>query len=149
MAIFATISDVTEYEPTILEYGIQDFTDSLTKAQADVERYLRINWWPTQQIGKYDITIVGTYIEMEPEKLVASQMTRATVYCALGYYIYSKLSRFEPELDMFHMKMEYYKRMYSEEIDMVIRDGVEYDLDSSGTITDTERTPTYFLRLRR
>ena len=149
MATFATISNVKEYEPTILDYGVQDFDDSLIKAQADVERYLRINWWPTQQIGKYDITIIGTNLEMDANKLTPSQMTRATVYCALGYYIYSKLSRFEPELDMFHMKMEYYKRMYSEEIDLVIRDGVEYDIDSNGIITDAEKTPSYFLRLRR
>lgn len=149
MATFATFSDVKEYEPTIGDYGIQTFDPELAKAQADVVRYLRINWWPTQQIGKYDITVVGVNVELNEDKLTPSQLTRATVYCALGYYIYPKLSRFEPDLDMFHMKMEYYKKMYAEEIDLVIRDGVEYDLDSSGTITDTERAPSYFLRLKR
>lgn len=146
---FATISDIQEYEPNILDYGIPSFDDALTKAQADVERYLRVNWWPSQQIGRFDITIIGFNAEMDPNKLTESQFTRATVYCALAYYVYPKLSKFEPELDVFQMKMDFYKKMYAEEIDMVIRDGVEYDIDSSGDITDAEKVPQYFLRLKR
>lgn len=146
---FATITDITEYEPDILNYGIQSFDDALAKAQSDVERYLRVNWWPTQQIGRYDISVIGTNLEMDPAKLTDSQLTRATVYCALGYYIYPRLSKFEPDMDVFAMKLDYYKKMYAEEIDMVIRDGVEYDIDSSGDITDAEREPQYFLRLKR
>lgn len=146
---FADISDLQEYEPDVLNYGIPNFDDALSKAQADVERYLRVNWWPSQQIGRFDVTIVGTNLELDANKLTESQFTRATVYCALGYYIYPRLSKFEPEMDMFQMKLDYYKRMYAEEIDLVIRDGVEYDLDSSGDITDAEKVPQYFLRLKR
>lgn len=146
---FATISNIQEYEPDVLNFGIQNFDDALTKAQADVERYLRVNWWPSQQIGRFDITVVGTNMEMDPNKLTDSQFTRATVYCALGYYIYPRLSKFEPTLDIFQMKLDYYKKMYAEEIDLVIRDGVEYDLDSNGQISDAEKVPQYFLRLKR
>jgi hypothetical protein len=146
---FATISDVKEFEPNIDEYGIQTFTEQLSKAQADVERYLRVHWWPSQQIGRFDISIIGTNAEMDAGKLTESQLTRATVYCALGYYIFPLLSKFEPDLDVFQMKMDYYKKMYAEEIQMVISDGVEYDIDSSGDITDAEKTPQYFLRLQR
>lgn len=146
---FATISDVKEFEPNIDDYGIQTFTDQLSKAQADVERYLRVHWWPSQQIGRFDISIIGTNAEMDAGKLTESQLTRATVYCALGYYIFPLLSKFEPDLDVFQMKMDYYKKMYAEEIQMVISDGVEYDIDSSGDITDAEKTPQYFLRLQR
>lgn len=146
---FATISDVKEYEPNIDDYGIQTFTEQLSKAQADVERYLRVHWWPSQQIGRFDITIIGVNAEMDANKLTESQLTRATVYCALGYYIFPLLSKFEPDLDVFQMKMDYYKKMYAEEIQMVISDGVEYDIDSSGDITDAEKTPQYFLRLQR
>jgi len=146
---FADISDLQEYEPDVLNYGIPNFDDALSKAQADVERYLRVNWWPSQQIGRFDVTIVGTNVELDANKLTESQFTRATVYCALGYYIYPRLSKFEPEMDMFQMKLDYYKKMFAEEINMVIRDGVEYDLDSSGDITDAEKVPQYFLRLKR
>ncbi len=146
---FATISDIQEYEPDVLNYGIQNFDDALTKAQADVERYLRINWWPTKQIGRFDISVIGVDSEMNATLLTDSQFTRATVYCALGYYIYPKLSKFEPTLDIFQMKLDYYKKMYAEEIDLVIRDGVEYDINSDGTVQDAEKTTNYFLRLKR
>ena len=146
---FATITDILEYEPNILDYGIQNFDDSLSKSQADVERHLRIHWWPTMQVGRFDITIIGAYSEMNPDLLTDSQFTRACVYHALGYYIFPQLSKFEPDLDVFQMKLDYYRKMYAEEIDLVIRDGVEYDLDSSGTIQDAEKTPQYFLRLKR
>ena len=147
---FATITDIQEYEPDILNYGIPDFDDALTKAQADVERYLRINWWPTLQLGRFDITIINSrYSEMDATKLSNSQLSRATVYAALGYYIFPRLSKFEPDMDVFQIKYDYYKKMYAEEIDLVIRDGVEYDADDSNTVTDNEKIPNYFLRLKR
>jgi hypothetical protein len=149
VATFATINDIQEYEPDILNYGLPSFDDALNKAQADVERYLRIHWWPTMQIGKYDITIIGTYSEMDATKLTDSQLTRATVYCALGYYIYPRLSKFEPEMDVFQIKLDYYKKAYAEEIGLVIRDGVEYDLDNDNVVSDAEKVPNYFLRLKR
>jgi hypothetical protein len=147
---FATITDIQEYEPDILNYGIPDFDDALTKAQADVERYLRINWWPTMQMGRYDITVINSrYSEMEASKLSDSQLARATVYAALGYYIFPRLSKFEPDMDVFQIKYDYYKKMYAEEIDLVIRDGVEYDANDDNAITDNEKIPNYFLRLKR
>lgn len=146
---FATITDITEYEPDILNYGLPDFDDAIAKAEQDVKRYLRVNWWPSQQIGRFDITIVGFNAEMDETKLTDSQFTRATVYCALGYYIYPRLSKFEPTLDVFQMKYDYYKKMYAEEIDMVIRDGIDYDVDGDGNVTAAEKTTNYFLRLKR
>jgi len=146
---FATITDITAYEPDILNYGLPNFDDAIAKAEQDVKRYLRVNWWPSQQIGRFDITIVGFNAEMDETKLTDSQFTRATVYCALGYYIYPRLSKFEPTLDVFQMKYDYYKKMYAEEIDMVIRDGIEYDVDDDGNVTAAEKTPNYFLRLKR
>ena len=88
-------------------------------------------------------------IEPDEDLYTASQLSRACVYNALGYHIYPKLSRFEPDLDVFERKMEFYRQEYERELDLVLRDGVEYDRDSSGTITDTEKTATHFLRLKR
>lgn len=146
---FASITDIQAYEPDILDYGIQNFDDEIARSEEDVKRHLRIHWWPSQQIGKYDVTIIGFNAEMNDNLLTDSQFTRATVYHALGYYIFPKLSRFEPDLDVFQVKMDFYKNMFAEEIDLVIRDGVEYDIDSSGSITDVEKAPQHFNRLRR
>lgn len=151
MAItLATIEDVVLYEPDIENYGISDFDADITRAQADVFRDLRIRWWPTQQIGLYDVKYVaGGDVEPDEDLYTASQLTRACVYQALGFHIYPKLSRFEPDVDVFERKMEHYRAEYTRELDLVLRDGVEYDLDSSGTVTDQEKQATHFLRLKR
>ena len=151
MAItLATIDNVKEYEPDILNYGLADFTAELTKAQADVLRDMRIRWWPTQQMGLYDLRILGTgQTEPDEDLYTASQFTRACVYQALGFHIYPKLAKFEPDLDIFERKMEFYRKEYERELDLVLRDGVEYDLDSSGTVSDAEKQTESFLRLKR
>lgn len=149
MATLATISDIEQYEPDILDYGIPDFDDEITRAQADVFRDLRIKWWPTQQIGLYDAKYITGALEPDEDLYTASQLTRATAYQALGFHIYPKLAKFEPETDIFERKMEFYREEYAREFDLVLRDGVEYDLDSSGTVTDAEKEPTHYLRLKR
>lgn len=150
MAILATITDIKEYEPDIENYGINDFAAEITKAQNDVFRDLRIRWWPTQQIGLYDVKFLTTgQIEPDDDLYNASQLTRAACYQALGFHIYPKLAKFEPDMDIFERKMQFYRNEYERELDLVLRDGVEYDLNSSGTIDDAEKEPTHYLRLKR
>jgi|TARA_B100000519_G_scaffold4060_1_gene3917 hypothetical protein len=150
MPTLATISDVQDYEPDILNYGIQDFDAEITKAQSDVFRDLRIRWWPTYSINVYDIKkLAGNNLEPDEDLYTASQLTRATAYHALGYHIYPKLAKFEPETDLFERKMEFYRKEYEREMDLVLRDGLEYDADSSGTVDDIEREATHYLRLKR
>lgn len=145
-----TISDITEYEPDILNYGIPDFDQEIIRAQQDVFRLLRIRFWPTQQIGLYDVThLAGSDQEPDEDLYTASQLTRAAVYHCLGHHIYPKLAKFEPDEDIFERKMNFYRQEFEKEFDLVLRDGVEYDRDSSGTVDDTERTPTHHLRLKR
>jgi len=145
----ATIADVLEYEPNIQDFGIFEWDDALEKGRQDVLRHLRIEWFPTQQLGKFDITVIGTNVEMDEDKLDADQLKRAHVYRTLAYYIFPRLSKFEPELDVFQMRMEHYRNLWREEIDDVIKDGVHYDIDSDGTFSDLEKESTYFGRLRR
>ena len=49
MANFSTDSDLTFYQPDILTFGIASFTspnDYHAQARADIERELRIKWFP-------------------------------------------------------------------------------------------------------
>ena len=45
--------------------------------------------------------------------------------------------------------MDYYKRAYSSEFEDLLRDGIEYDDDNSGTVTSSEKEPYHRLRLVR
>tara|TARA_A100001201_G_scaffold41668_1_gene42658 strand:- start:3541 stop:3990 length:450 start_codon:yes stop_codon:yes gene_type:complete len=145
-----TIDDIKKYEPNILDYGIDSFEQDITEAAKDVTRDLRIRWWPSYaNSGKYDISVLNSSLEMDDGKLTASQFTRAVVYFALGYHIMPKLSSFNAESDLFERKFEFYRKEYSREFEKVVLDGVEYDLDSSGSITNSEKEPTYYRRLKR
>ena len=79
MTTLATISDIQEYEPDILDFGIPNFEDEITKAQNDVFRDLRIQWWPTQMVGAYDVKYLAGSVEPSENLYTASQLTRATV----------------------------------------------------------------------
>jgi len=145
-----TIADIQDYEPDILNYGIPDFDEEITKAQSDVFRDLRIRWWPTQNIGLYDIKYLSTgQTEPDEDMYTASQLTRAAVYQCLGFHVYPKLAKFDAEQDIYERKMDFYRKEYEREMDLVLRDGVEYDMDSSGNVSDAEKEPTHFLRLKR
>ena len=151
MAIsLCTLSDIQEYEPDITDYGLPSFDNEITRANADVVRDIRVKWWPTQQIGLYDINYLGANsIEMNEDLLTASQWTTAAVYQVLGFHILPKLSKFEVDGDVFQNKMQYYRKEYEREFDLILRDGVEYDLDSSGTVENREKEAQHYLRLKR
>ena len=148
--ILATIADIETFEPDVLNFGIPDFDGEIAKAQSDIFRDLRIQWFPTYKNSLYDISVLTSgQIEPDEDLYTASQLTRACAYNALGFHIYPKLAKFEPEQDLFERKMEFYRKEYDRELSLILRDGVEYDADSSGTVSDTEKELTYFLRLKR
>jgi hypothetical protein len=149
MSQFANDDNLIEYEPQIREFGIQSFSDLHEKTYDDIIRLLNIEWFPTAEYGKYDISIIGSKTKLSPSKLTTSQFTRAACYHVLAYYIYPKLSTFDPNGDAFREKMKYYKEKFREEFELILKSGVEYDVDSSGTISDSERQPFNFGRLIR
>jgi hypothetical protein len=150
MSTFANDTNILEYEPDIQKYGIAEFDSLHEKSYDDIIRLLNIRWWPKADYGRYDITIVGTSSEkLSPSRLTASQFTRAAVYHVLAHYIYPRLSTFDPDGDLFREKMQYYKQKFEEEFDLILRAGVEYDADSSGTITDSEQRSFHHNRLVR
>ena len=148
MANYSADSDLEQYEPDIKNYGIQDFSDLHALSTADIKRDILIEWWPRAGYGRYDIT-TGSIAEMEDSLLQDSQWTRAAVYHVLGHYVYPRLSTFDPAGDVFREKMLYYRQEYKTEFDKILREGVKYDYDSSGTITTSEKKPTHFNRLVR
>ena len=148
MANYSADSDLEQYEPDIKNYGIQDFSDLHALSTADIKRDILIEWRPRAGYGRYDIT-TGSIAEMEDSLLQDSQWTRAAVYHVLGHYVYPRLSTFDPAGDVFREKMLYYRQEYKTEFDKILREGVKYDYDSSGTITTSEKKPTHFNRLVR
>ena len=149
MATFASDSDLLEYVPDIKKYGIQEFTTEHEKTYDDIIRLLNIKWWPTAEYGRFDLSVVGGTTKLDATKLDPSQFTRAAVYHVLAYYIFPKMSSFDPDRDAFREQMDFYKGKFEEEFQLIISVGVNYDLDSSGTFEDGEKQTFYSGRLIR
>jgi hypothetical protein len=135
---FSTDSDLTALLPDILTLGISSFTDEHARAQADIEREIRNKWWDK----------TGFSGELNTALLTDSQWTRAAAYLVLWRYALPQLTNWV-DGDRFQNMIEFYRARYSEEMDAIFRDGVEYDADNDSTVTNTEKQPRYSGRLFR
>tara|TARA_R100001086_G_scaffold72369_1_gene34766 strand:- start:2396 stop:2854 length:459 start_codon:yes stop_codon:yes gene_type:complete len=150
---FATRSDLTVYQPDIGDMGLSTSQQDtyVTQAIADVQRDIRNRWWSVYQTTKLrDISHLDE-VEMDNSKLTDSQWTRCTVYRALGFLICPALTKFNPTgaEDRFQKMGEYYRTLYEQEFNDVLRDGVEYDQDGNSSIANSEKRPTHLLKLVR
>jgi len=135
---FSNDGDLMELVPDILSLGIDSFSQEHARAQADIERKIRADWWDKR----------GYSGELVPSKLTSSQWTRCSVYLVLWKYALPKLTNWVDN-DRFLGMIDFYKSRYGEEIEAVFRDGVEYDADGDGTVTDKEKEPINSGRLVR
>lgn len=146
MTQYASLDDLLEQDPTIQDYGILDWDAELIKSSNEINRVLKVRWYQAYQ--KRFPSIIN--VEFDPNKLLASQFTQATVYHALAYHICPKLTQFSGgEPDKFQQMMEYYQGRFEHEMDLILREGVQYDLDGDSTYEATERKPVNALRLVR
>ena len=127
---YSNDSDLMKLVPDILSLGIESFVLEHPKAKADIERELRIKWWPRK----------GLSGEMDASKLTGTQFTMASSYLVLWRYALPQLTNWV-DGDRFGNMIDFYKARYGEELEAVLSDGIEYDADGDGTVTDEEKQP--------
>jgi hypothetical protein len=127
---FSNDTNLTDLLPDILTLGISSFADDHAKAQADIERELRIKWWPRKNIAG----------EMDNTKLTDSQFTRTASYLVLWRYALPQLTNWV-DGDRFQGMIDFYKARYGEELESVLSDGVDYDVDGDGVVKEDEKQP--------
>lgn len=135
---FATNGDLLKYIPTIFDHGTEDFTDEIAQAEADVKRYIEINWYNKTFGTGYDQIGRRVGADFDETLLTATQWTRATVYRSLYSYILPQLATWR-DGDSFVEQIKHYRERYHEEIDAEMAKGVEYDLNDDGTIQRNEK----------
>jgi hypothetical protein len=145
LMIFATYNDLKEVEPNIDEYGVIEWDIELERASEEVTRILRVRWYKEYQ-RRHPII---HKIDLDPAKLRASQFTKATVFYAMAYHICTKLTQFTPEEDRFKVMMDYYQGRFEHEMDLILREGVDYDLNDDEVFSSEERGKIDTQRLRR
>ena len=140
---------------SILGYGITDFGTQLQYAEDDVLRKIRAEWWERYRhtVRFKDITKV-TSVEMTDTKLTDAQWKRSVVYRALAEYIFPQLTKWKDGdsgdgKDSFQVQIDFYRDRFNEEFQSVLKDGVEYDEDGGGSVSNSEKEAIHTLRLVR
>lgn len=85
---------------------------------------------------------------MDASLLTDSQFTRCSAYLVLWKYALPQLTNWVQD-DRFQNMMDFYKARYGEELESILRDGVEYDDDDNDVIDDDEKKSIHSGRLNR
>ena len=143
---YATLNDLVQVEPTITDYGVLEWDVELARSETEINRILKVRWYQAYQ--KSHPSIIN--VEFDATLLDPTQFTQATVYHAMAYHICPKLTQFSgAEPDKFQVMMEYYRGRFEHEMDLVLREGVRYDLDDDNTYESSEIKSVTSLRLVR
>lgn len=142
--IYASIEDLLVVEPTITDYGVLDWDLELERSTTEINRVLKVRWFLA-----YQKKTNSTQQDFNANLLDSTQFTQACVYHALAYHICPKLTQFTPEEDKFTVMMKYYAGRFEHEMDLILREGVRYDLNDDGVVDNFEKQATASLRLRR
>ena len=135
---FSTDTDLQDLVPDILQLGIDSFTAEHTKAQNDIIRELRIGWWDKK----------GLSGELNSAYLTESQFTRCASYLVLWKYALPQLTNWV-DGDRFQSMITFYKSRFGEELDSILRDGVEYDANNDSVVSTEEKKSIHSGRLNR
>lgn len=136
---FSTDTDLTAISPDILSLGIASFADEHAKAEADIKRELRAKWWPyTGYSGEMDDTLL----------INEAQFTRCNAYLVLWKYALPKLTNWV-DGDRFREMQAFYKDLYNQELQAILDDGVQYDRDGDGLVSQAEKIQNIAGRLTR
>lgn len=143
---YATLSDLLQVEPTIQEYGVLDWDIELARSETEINRILKVRWY--QQYQRQHPSIQNS--DLDTDLLDPTQFTQATVYHSLAYHICPKLTQHSGgEPDKFQVMMNYYQGRFEHEMDLILREGVRYDLDEDSNFERGETGKISNLRLVR
>jgi len=152
---FIQDTDLVEFVPDILGFGVADFSTQNLRASDDVFERLLNEWWPQAISRFYGLTrqnidtMFPTLPTLDVNKLDTAALKPLTCYRALGHYILPLLAGdADANGDLFTRRADRYDRFYSEEWKKVIRLPL-YDFNADGAFSMVERKRAIGRRLVR
>lgn len=143
---YATYDDLKSIEANIDEYGVLEWDIELERSANEINRVLKVRWYATYLRQHPRLS----QVDFDPSLLDPTQFTQATVYHAMAYHICPKLTQFSgAEPDKFQVMMQYYQGRFEHEMDLILREGVRYDVDGDDAFERDERDQGKPMRLVR
>lgn len=143
---YATLDDLLQVEPTIQDYGVLDWDTEILRSENEINRVLKVRWYQAYQ--KAHPSLINQ--DIDTLRLDPTQFTQATVYHSLAYHICPKLTQHSGgEPDKFQVMMQYYQGRFEHEMDLILREGVRYDINEDDVFSSTESRSVTPLRLVR
>jgi hypothetical protein len=134
MATYCTDADLVKWRPNILQLGVEDWKEQREEAYAIINRVIEIRWYRqvAEEMG-YDWRLTA----FTPASVRTGTLTRLECFKTLEL-AYMHLKKGTPEADGFERLEEQFRLRYSEELDLVLADGIDYDWSGNDTFDDDE-----------
>ncbi len=133
---WATTTDLQDYAPDIIDYGITDWSADIARAEASVLEWVKSNWW-YDQVRRYGMT-PATW-PMDVNLLNTDLLKAPTCFRALGWEILPKLAKHsDPDGDGFSRRAEWFRQRYHDTLNEIGKQSL-YDWNKDGTFQDYER----------
>jgi hypothetical protein len=139
--------DLVKVRPDIMNYGVEDFSDQMEESEDIVERVIETQWYRNVALN-YDIDWRSTPFDSTLLLTATTQLRRVCVYKSLEL-IYLFLMKESKEPDAFERQCGTFKKLYQEEMSEVLRSGLDYDWDETGSLASDERLQPSVRRLYR
>ena len=154
---FAFASDVTGRDPRFFEANegvtTADVESALEQSSARILTQIRnTDWWANYQFKrdpelKNDLRLLPT---VDPLFILSreQEFKDLNVYFALAEYLFPGRADFGDEASAEVVKIKFYKDLYENLFDELVRAGDWYDFSENGTISTDEKAPSITNRVR-
>lgn len=144
---YCTDEDLVKIRPRILDLGVTNWDDQIEEADSIINRVLEVRWY-RQACREYNLDYREYPYDADLMLNAEDQLTRLGCYKTLQL-IYLYLAKDSPEADAFERNAASFQKLYTTELADVLAQGIDYDWDSSGGISTTEKRMPSMRRLKR
>jgi len=146
MAEYCTEDDLVLIRPDVLNLGVSDWSDQIAEAGLVIDRIIEVEWYrPIAEENSIDWRT--TPFDRDLLLTADTQLTRLGCYKTLEL-IFLYLMKHNAE-DVYDKERKLFRDMYTEELNDVMKAGLDYDWDESGAITSDESIVPMVRRLVR
>jgi len=146
MAEYCSEDDLVLIRPDVMDLGIKDWSSQIEEAGLVIDRIVEVEWY-RRIAEENDIDWRVTPFDRDLLLNADDQLTRLGCYKTLEL-IFMYLMKHNLE-DVYDKERLLFRGLYAEELEDVMKFGLDYDWDESGAITSDESIVPRVRRLVR